>query len=67
MWRACGVGQDFSLVGGGADDNEPRRCVVVHRRNVLHCVVRPEHASNAVVDVGNIVGIVLDFPTNVAC
>ena len=29
--------------------------------------MRPLHASNAVGDAGNVVGMVLDFPTNVAC
>ena len=48
------------------------RFVVMHRGDLLHCVAGPVHdevaeASNAVGDVGNVVGIVLDFPINVAC
>ena len=43
----------------------------MHRGDLLHRVVGPAHeeavqASNAVCDVGNVVGMVLDFPTNVA-
>ena len=45
---------------------------MTHRGDLLHRVVGPAHdeaahASNAVGDVGNIVGMMLDFPTNVAC
>ena len=44
----------------------------MHRRYVLHRVVGPAHdeiahASNAVGDAGNVVVMVLGFPTNVAC
>ena len=68
----CGQSKDVSPLGIGADDVGPSRCVVTHRRNVLHRVLGPAHdeaahASNAVGDAGNVVGMVLDFPTNVAC
>ena len=68
----CGEGKDCRLFGGRADDVRPSCCVVMHRGDLLHRVVGPAHdeaahASNAVGDVGNIVGMVLDFPTNVAC
>ena len=59
-------------LGIGADDVGPGCCVMTHRRNVPHRVVGPAHgeaahASNAVGDAGNVVGMVLDFPTNVMC
>ena len=63
----CGEGKDFSLVYKRADDVGPGCCVVTHRGDLLHRVVGPAHdeaahASNAVGDVGNVVGMVLDFP-----
>ena len=72
MWRAVGDGQDLSLDGGQADDVGPRCCVVVHRRNVTHHVVRPAHeeapqACTDVADVGHLVGVGLDFAEHVAC
>ena len=68
----CGKGKDFSPVDGRADDVESSCCVVMHRGDLVHRVVGPVHedaaqASNAVCDVGNVVVMVLDFPTNLAC
>ena len=45
---------------------------MTHRGDVLQRVAGPAHyeaahASNAVGDAGNVVGVVLDFPTNVTC
>ena len=67
----CGKGKDVCPLGIGADDVRPS-CVVTHRGDLLHRVMGPAHeetahASNAVGDVGNVVGMVLDFPINVAC
>ena len=68
--RACNVarygkGKDVCPLGIGADDVGPGG-------DLLHRVVGPAHdeiaqASNAVGDVSNVVGMVLDFPTNLAC
>ena len=68
----CGEGKDCRLFGGRADDVGRSCCVVMHRGDLLHRVVGPvreegAQASNVVCDVGNLVGMVLDFPTNVAC
>ena len=68
----CGQSKDVCSLCIGADDVGPCCCVVTHRGDVLQRVVGPAHvkithASNAVGDAGNVVGLVLDFPTNVTC
>ena len=68
----CGKGKDVCPLGIGADDVGPCCCVVTHRGDLLQRVVGPAHeeiahTSNAVGDAGNVVGVVLDFPTNVTC
>ena len=68
----CGEGKDFSLVDGRTDDVGPSCCVVMLHGDLLHRVVGPVHDEAAqsrnccVCDVGNVVGMVLDFPTNVS-
>ena len=68
----CGQRKDVCSLCIGADDVGPCCCVVTHRGDVPHRVVGPAHdevahASNAVGDAGNVVGMVLDFPPNVTC
>ena len=68
----CGQRKDVCSLCIGADDVGPCCCVVTHRADVLQRVVGPAHdeithASNAAGDAGNVVGLVLDFPTNVTC
>ena len=60
----CGQSEDVCSLGIGADDVGPSCCVVTHRGDLLQCVVGPAHdeiahASNAVGDAGNVVGMVL--------
>ena len=68
----CGQRKDVCSLCIGANDVGPRCCVVTHRGDVFQRVVRPAHdeaahASNAVGDAGNVVGMVLDFPTYATC
>ena len=68
----CGERKDVCSLGIGANDVGPCCCVVTHRGDLLQRVVGPAHdeithASNAVGAAGNVVGVVLDFPTNVTC
>ena len=68
----CGQSKDVCSLCVGANDVGPCCCVVTHRGNLLQRVVGPAHdeaahASNAVGEAGNVVGMVLDLPTNVTC
>ena len=68
----CGQSEDVCSLGIGANDVGPCCCVVTHRGDVPHRVVGPAHdevahASNAVGDACNVIRMVLDFLTNIAC
>ena len=71
MWRAV-ASKDVCCLCIGAIDVGPCCCVVTHRGDLLQRVVGPAHdeaahASNAVGEAGSVVGMILDFPTNVPC
>ena len=68
----CGQRKDVCSLDIGANDVGPCCCIVTHRGDLLQRIVGPAHdeaahASNAVGHAGNVVGVVLDFPTNVTC
>ena len=72
MWRAVARARTSAPSASVQNDVGPCCCVVTHRGDLLQRVLNPAHdeithASNAVGEAGNVVGMVLDFPTNVTC
>ena len=54
----CGQRKDVCSLCIGANDVGPCCCVVTHRGDVLQRVVGTAHG-----DAGNVIGMVLDYPT----